>query len=103
MSERSATLFFRAKVEWIPQSKGGRKAPPGKGARYCPIIDIADDMTWSIDFICPDFAESSEIRFRFFVDEAPQEKVRAGEKYKLLEGNRATAVAEIVSVESEEE
>lgn len=86
---------FSAKIEWIPHNEGGRKKYPPKETRYCPMINVDDVTSWSIDFICPDFSETDFISFRFLVDEAPNDAITMGAKYDLYEGGKRVAVITI--------
>lgn len=89
--------YFEALIKWISAEEGGRKELPRQGTRYCPIIRLTEEknnVDWSIDFVCPDFSESSEIEFEFLADRAPRWLVKTGIQYGLYEGRKK--VAEIV-------
>lgn len=88
---------FTADIFWLGEDAGGRHAPPPEGTRYCPIIETQGDVSWSIDFTCPDFSASSSICFSFLSDKAPYNLIVVGEEYGLFEGSKKVAVVTIRS------
>lgn len=93
--------YFVAGIDWICYEKGGRKKPPKKGARYCPLIRIyndADYEEWSIDFICPNFDSTNVIKFSFLVDTAPNHLLEKNIVYGIYEGSRKVAEIEITEI-----
>lgn len=79
--------YFVASIKWTSFEDGGRKVIPKQGTRYCPLIRINDDgknIDWSIDFVCPDFTQGSNIEFRFLVDKAPSDLIKKGIAMKYM-------------------
>ncbi len=93
--------LFTAHIEWIPYESGGRMRAPSEGIRYCPLIRIDTQNSieeWSIDFICPDFNKSRIIKFKFLVEDAPEELLNINTVYGLYEGSRKVAKIKIINI-----
>ena len=89
---------FRAKIHWINFAEGGRRMPPSKGTKYCPIIKFDNIMlknAWSVCFICTG-QEEGGIEIGFLSDEAPAMPLQKGNCFDLYEGGRKTARGEII-------
>lgn len=93
-----------AHIRWNTFAEGGRKTPLQPGLMYYPHISIdpqIDSQEWSVCFVVtpigPD--RTSEISFSMLADneEANRffDKLHAGMKFKLLEGQKIVAVGQI--------
>lgn len=90
---------FTANIKWKSYSEGGRKAVPEMGTHYCPLIRFEDNSKeWSLDFICPNFQETSEIEFSFLVDSAPYDKIHINTSYMLFEGRKNVAAIYVTGI-----
>lgn len=97
--------YFNASIKWISFRRGGRKKVPKEGSRYCPLIRMKEDgsyVDWSIDFICPDFAKSNYIVFKFLVDTAPSYLIKKDAEYEIYEGNKKVAKIKIMNIIEQE-
>lgn len=86
--------YYVANLEWISSDKGGRKSIPREGTRYCPLVRICKDegsVDWSIDFVCPDFSITNNKKFKFLVNNAPDNLIEKNIEYGLYEGNKHVA------------
>lgn len=93
--------YYVANLEWISSDKGGRKSIPREGTRYCPLIRICKDgggVDWSIDFVCPDFSITNNIKFKFLVNNAPDNLIEENITYGLYEGNKHVAELRVVDI-----
>lgn len=95
--------LVKARITWLAYEEGGRKNPPPAGTRYCPIVIFSDmknthDELWSADFICTDVDDNntSVVDFSFLAEDAPYEYLSIGNEFKLLEGNKKTAIGIII-------
>jgi hypothetical protein len=94
-----------ARVRWYTVEEDGRKAPPSSGGRFCTVARFPDDPTW------PDEAWSVVVYFKepvaddgsvmahvaFLIpEEAPNERLRPGARFELLDGPRPIADVEVL-------
>jgi hypothetical protein len=89
-----------ARLQWLGPDQGGRTYPP-IGPRYVTIVRFKGEsdrdllaQAWSlvVDFTTqPDAELSHEVRVRFFVEDAPQERLIAGAEFDLVEGLQVVA------------
>ncbi len=92
--------YFFSEINWISVKEGGREKIPPEGTRYCPLIQLDNQMNtkaWSIDFICPDFGKTNIIKFKFLVDNAPYEVLKINGIYNIYEGSKRVAQIKIIS------
>ena len=87
-----------ARLEWIPNEEGGRRSGPPSGLTYSTAarFEGRKDESWSLVL---DFSASPGDRtlaeVSFLVPWAPQELLRPGSKFELLE-NGPVASGEIL-------
>jgi hypothetical protein len=94
------TEQVNAMIRWIPEDRGGRKAPPS-GPVYTTVVRFEDDRdrwpneAWSlaVELVRPygRGADAVWARVRFVVDEAPRELLCTGARFELCEGRRVVA------------
>ncbi len=93
-------VTFTAKIEWIEFEEGGRRTPPSKGTKYCPIIKF-DNITlpneWSVCFICTEErTKSCTVEMSFLSDTPPDIGIEANSTFGLFEGNRKVAKGKVM-------
>jgi hypothetical protein len=94
-----------AMIEWLPQSQGGRLAPP-IGPRYvAPVKFDSDSGDWPVEawslvvdrIDAPHGPNKWLARVGFLVDEAPHERLTDDADFGLYEGKRCVARGHVVS------
>jgi hypothetical protein len=92
-----------ARIEWVPQSQGGRRAPP-VGPRYVAIAKLESAAeswpgeAWDLAIELIDRPRGPHewiARVYFVFDDAPQEWLTEGEHFALYEGRRCVAHGEV--------
>lgn len=94
MSERSQ----HAVVYWVPAESGGRRSVPARGV-YSTVARFEDDQTWPHEawslvlHIDRSFRDGryAHATIEFLSEDAPQNLLRAGSRFELLEGMRRVA------------
>ncbi len=93
-----------ARIEWLSESEGGRVYPPS-GPSYCTVARFEDESdwpeeAWSILAIFRGAVDEgsvnlADIRF-LFPENAPNELLKKGVRFELMEGTRAVAKVEVL-------
>lgn len=96
----------KAIVRWLPESRGGRRAPPPPTPTmgYSSPARFESDPTaskgvWSVrlfDAIELHGPEVIDVRIEFLMPEAPHELLREGERFELMEGRKVVAKGVVV-------
>ena len=95
---------MRAKIKWLSSQQGGRNALP-TGPTYSTVARFEDDkdnwnkQAWSI---VAKFSERPRTVHKtiavihFLVPDAPQNLLRPGSRFELIEGRRVVARGEVL-------
>lgn len=94
----------RAIIRWVPAARGGRREPPRPATRYTAPVRFESDPTeacgtWSLRIqqsVEVHGAEVIEARIAFAVPGAPDQLLREGERFELLEGLKVVAKGVVV-------
>jgi hypothetical protein len=93
-----------AELRWRSKGEGGRSAPPS-GPTYSTVARFASQGeswkrdAWSlhIEFIgVPDGRLNHRVKVRFLVEGAPEDLLKLGSEFDLMEGTRVVAHGRIV-------
>jgi len=89
-----------AKLQWVRPERGGRQAPPS-GNRYSAVSRFDQQRetwrkeAWSLVVEWtepPDGSLTHRVNVRFLVGKAPEHLLVAGNRFELMEGERAVAI-----------
>lgn len=96
--------IVKAQIYWIPEEEGGRTSIPNN-FNYSTVAcfeDIKEKYpreAWSVVVDLEHAKKESRwvaADFRFLVDNAPEQLLYKGSKFKLFEGHRLVATGEIL-------
>jgi len=88
-----------ARIVWLSSEQGGRTQPPTGPQFICPALIDGANEEWSLVL---DQVNSSvdgaewTANVHFLVSEAPQFLLKEGTRFELFEGNKRTAIGEVV-------
>lgn len=94
----------KAKVSWLSEAFGGRKALPPVG-QYITLSRFSADTSWPdgawsvvLEFEPPASVQGSPSRatVRFLVEAAPVERLMPGAIFELYEGLQKVATVEVI-------
>ena len=95
---------YRAIISWKTAQNGGRKTLP-TGSKYAPIIKVEqeqcnDDSEWSILVtIRSILSKQQTIACMRYLSTSAPDKLKIGDKFSLLEGNRVIATGMIYELQ----